>query len=146
MGTHPLQGDNRELTMVERVPEEGSGRPQCQTARTRCLKKSARGGHGFGSPKKSSHEGRGAGESRGGRERGTEWTGGQERRSKRGPGCPASATPRPALGTAGKKPASRVRTKLGFKRRLPGTSPCVNTVVDRKASCHGSHRQAQFFL
>ena len=52
MGTHPLQGDNRELTMVERVPEEGSGRPQCQPARTKGLKENAHGGRGFGSPKK----------------------------------------------------------------------------------------------
>lgn len=69
MGTHLLQGDSRELTMVQRVPEEGSGRPQCQPARTKGLKENARGGRGFGSPKKSSHGGRRAGESRRGRER-----------------------------------------------------------------------------
>lgn len=146
MGTHPLQGDNRELTMVERVPEEGSGKPQCQTARTKCLKKSARGGHGFGSPQKSSHEGRRAGESGGGRERGNwvdRWAGEEKQVGPRLPGV--SNTPA-GSGTAGKKPASCLRTKLGFKRRLPGTSPCVNTVVNRKTSCHGSHRQAQFFL
>lgn len=68
MGTHPLQGDNRELTLAEGVPEEGSGRPQCQPARTKGLKENASGGSGFRSPKKRSHGGRRAGESGGGRE------------------------------------------------------------------------------
>lgn len=71
MGTLPLQGHHREFTLVEGVPEEGSGRPWCQLARTEGLKQNARGGRGLRSPKKRSHGRRRAGESGGGRERRT---------------------------------------------------------------------------
>ena len=50
---------------------------------------------------------------------GTKWTGWQERRNKRDPNCPASATPRPALGTAGKKPATPA---CEVKNQQPSTS------------------------
>lgn len=88
MGTHPLQGHNRELTLAEGVPEEGSGRPRCQPARTEGLKENARGGRGLRSPKKRSHGAGRAGESRGGRG-GPEWASWQETRSKRAQHCPA---------------------------------------------------------
>ena len=52
MGTHPLQGHHRELTLAEGVPGEGSGRPWCQPARTEGLKQNARGGRGLRSPEK----------------------------------------------------------------------------------------------
>lgn len=149
MGTHPLQGDSRELTMVGEPgfcpPGRVPGRPQCQRQGPSAWRRVPWRAWIRISKRAATRE-----ESRGvrGRKRGNwvdRWAG--EEKQSGTPVAPRQQHPASALGTAGKKPASRVRgTKLGFKRRLPGTSLCKNAVVDRKTSCHGSHRQAQFFL